>query len=289
MRRALPVLAVLIVAAAAEAAPLEVWVSIQPQLFVVERLGGELVEADVLVAPGQSPHTYEPSPKQMAGLADADLLVTLGVPFEHALLGRLRRVAPELVVLDGRRGVALRTFAGAAATVGDDHGHHHGPGAADPHFWLDPTLLTAHAETVAAALAARLPDHRVTIDARLADLRRELEATDRAVARILAPHAGGSFIAYHPSFAYLARRYNLEVVVVEREGKEPGARELAELTDIARRRGLTTVFAQPQFSQRNAHALAAGLGGRVVALDPLAGDYCANLERMAAAIAGSWS
>ena len=60
----------------------KVFVSILPQAFFVEQVGGSRVEIDVLVGPGQSPATYEPTPKQMARLPRADIYFSIGVPFE---------------------------------------------------------------------------------------------------------------------------------------------------------------------------------------------------------------
>jgi zinc transport system substrate-binding protein len=284
-------LALLAAAAPADAAErLAVWVTIQPQRYVVSRLAGDLVSTSVLVAPGQSPDTYEPTPRQIAGLADADLLVAIGVPFEHALIGRLKSAAPDLAVVDGRRGVALATFSGQPVAAAElaDLDHRHEASSADPHFWVDPALLAAHAATVAVSLVERLPGEKGAIERQLTALQAELAATDAAVAAILRPYAGRSFLVYHPAFGYFARRYGLSEVTIESEGKEPSARELAAITDLARRDGLRTVFALPQFSARSVGAVAASIGAEVVTLDPLAEDYGANLERMARAIAASF-
>ncbi len=292
MSRRLVLLALLVTAAAPTRAAerLDVWVTIQPQRFVVSRLAGDLAATSVLVAPGQSPDTYEPTPRQIAGLADADLLIAVGVPFEHALIGRLKRSAPRLTVVDGRHGVALATFAGEPVAAADtaDLDHRHDAASADPHFWVDPRLLAAHATTVAASLAERLPGEKAAIERNLAALQAELAATDAAVAAVLRPYAGRSFLVYHPAFGYFARRYGLVEVTIEREGKEPSARELAEITDLTRREGLGTVFAVSQFSARSVAALAASIDADMVTLDPLAEDYCANLERIARAIAASF-
>jgi zinc transport system substrate-binding protein len=141
---------------------------------------------------------------------------------------------------------------------------------------------------MAAALAqtlARLdPAHTGRYAANLAGLAAELDALDRELAATLAPLRGRRFLVFHPAWGYFAHAYGLEQVAVERGGKEPGPKALAALADDARRSGIRTVFVQPQFSQRTAETLAAAIGGRVVAVDPLAKDYPASLRAAARAL-----
>ena len=52
----------------AKEALLHVTVSIVPQQYFVERIGGEHVSVNVMVLPGSNPETYEPRPEQMQDL-----------------------------------------------------------------------------------------------------------------------------------------------------------------------------------------------------------------------------
>lgn len=65
-------------------------------------------------------------------------------------------------------------------------------------------------------------------------------------------------------------------------GKEPTAKQLARLIDLAKEDGVRVIFVQPQFSKKTAEALAKAIGGAVVPLDDLAPDYLKNLQEMAA-------
>jgi zinc transport system substrate-binding protein len=69
---------------------------------------------------------------------------------------------------------------------------------------------------------------------------------------------------------------------VEMEGKEPGARQLANLIDLARARRIKVVFVQPEFPRLSAQRVAQSIGGVVVPLDALSQDYMRNLEEVAA-------
>ncbi len=107
---------------AAERSRPGIFVSIPPQKFLAERIAGDLVSVDVLLPPGQSPATYEPTPRQMNRLSDAALLFRVGVPFEDRLMRKITDTMPELEVVDTREGIELRRM-----ESGHDHGHaYHG-------------------------------------------------------------------------------------------------------------------------------------------------------------------
>lgn len=270
IRHTILVTTALLGAGFASAGPLVV-VSIPPQATLVERLADDSVDVRTLLPPGASPATYAPGPRQVAELTTAKVWVRIGVPFERALVGRIHEIAPAVQIVVPPVGPAVQS---------DDHGH---GSHDDPHVWLDPELLAAHAGAIADALTELLPAEADAISARLADLRTELERLDRRIAARLAPYAGRPVFVFHPAFGYFTRRYGLVQVAVEVEGGEPSPRHLAEMVERAEASGVRTVFVQPQVAGRGAVALAEAIGGHVEVLDPLAPDPVANLEHVAEA------
>lgn len=267
---------------------LTVAVSILPQAHFVERVGGERVRAVVLVGPGQSPHAYEPTPKQVAELAGARAYFTIGVEFERGLLPRLRSSFPKLRVVDTRTGVPLRTMTGAEAVAECDHGHDHGrhdhQGTPDPHIWLSPRLVKIQAQTICDALADLDPAGAETYRRNLAAFQTDLDRLQDLLEVALAGLKGREVFVFHPAFGYFLDEFGLKQVPVEIEGKEPTARQLATVIERAKAAGVRVIFVQPQFSRKSAEAVAEAIGGVVVPLDPLARDFTANLEEMAAKI-----
>jgi zinc transport system substrate-binding protein len=268
---------ILVILAPAVSVAQEVYVSIPPQAFLVEWLAGNLVQVDVLLPPGASPATYEPTPKQMATLDSAQLYLQIGAPFEGPILAKVSELMPELRVVDCRAGVELEPIGGG--------GHDHGAGLLDPHIWLDPQRMKIIASTTAEALVALLPDEAPGIEERLAALHRAIDDTDARVADILAPFAGRTLLVFHPAYGYFTRRYRLIQMAVEVDGKAPSARRLATVVDELRQQPVPALFVQPQFSRSAAERVANALDCELVELDPLAGDYLANLEIMADRIA----
>ena len=92
---------------------------------------------------------------------------------------------------------------------------------------------------------------------------------------------GSSFMVFHPSWGTFAHTYGLQQVPIEIEGKRPKPAQLKELIAHARSNQIKVIFVQPQFSAKSARQIAKAIDGRVVAVDPLAGDWAANLRRTA--------
>ncbi|HPQ97710.1 MAG: zinc ABC transporter substrate-binding protein [Thiothrix sp.] len=261
-----------------------VFVSVVPQQYFVERIAGGLVEVQAMVQPGFSPHTYEPTPRQISQLARADLYIRIGVPFEDSWMRRIQGVNPDMPVLDARTGLKLLPM--AEQEGGDEHGHRH-ENQFDPHVWTSPRLVEQMSEPMLDALAKLLPQHKVVLEQNRQQFVAELQALDQALARQFAAAPGKRFMVFHPSWGYLADAYGLTQVAIEADGKEPGARALAQLIDTARAEGIKSIFVQPQFDRRMAEQVAEAIGGRVEAIDPLEYAYFDMMHKAANLIAGT--
>ena len=117
---------------------IEVFVSILPQKYFVERIGGEHVNVNVMIKPGQSPETFEPSPKLMNKLAHANIFFTIGMPFEKVWIQRVASINPNLIIADTQadKNDLLKAH------------RHHNVNEFDPHTWLSPLLSVKQSEHI---------------------------------------------------------------------------------------------------------------------------------------------
>jgi len=271
-------------ATSAETQRLKVFTSILPQKYFVEQIAGDLVDVEVLVGPGMSPHTFEPLPQQMSQLSRAAAFFMIGVPFEQALVNRLAAICPDLKFIDTGRNVVRRSM----SEPDSDHQHSddcvHDAGSPDPHIWLDPINAITISEAVAGALLEIMPESSTQINDNLQKLTDELKALDQQLTIALASVKGQTMLVFHPAFGYFAARYGLKQQSVEVEGKEPGPRQLAELIRKCRQLNVHVVFVQKQFPVAAAETVARSINGAVVSIDPLAEDYVENLRRLGEAI-----
>jgi zinc transport system substrate-binding protein len=274
---------------------LPVVVSILPQAYFVQRIGGEHVAVEVLVRAGQSPHTYEPTPKQLTALSAARAYFRIGIDFEVALVPRIERMFRNLRIVDTRAGVPLRRMtAEEGAAEEHEHGAHEqggheataggAAGRPDPHIWLNPLYVKTQAQTICDALIELDPVHADEYRRNLAAFAADLDRVHAKIAAALAPLKGRDVFVFHPAFGYFTDAYGLKQVPVEIQGKEPTARQLAALIDRAKAARVKVIFVQPQFPAKSAQAVAEAIGGAVVPMDDLPGDYLKSLEEMAGKI-----
>ena len=228
-------------------------VSILPQQWFVERVGGGRVRTLALAGPGQNPHNYEPSPKQISALAEAGAWILSGAEFEISLCPKIEKLFPRLPIVDGTDGLG----AGAAKILAAH--------VKDTLSLLDPAGAAIYAENCAA-------------------LEREIDEEFGRLRRELAPLAGRNVFVYHPSFGYFLDEFGIRQEAVETGGKEPGPKDLSRLIALAKQERAAAIFVQAQFPVNAAKTVAEAAGAELVSLDPLAPDWLANIRRMGEAL-----
>jgi zinc transport system substrate-binding protein len=287
---------------------LNVAVSIVPEKTFVEKIGGEHVSVQVLVGPSDSPHSFEPTARQLTELSQAAIYFRIGVGFEAGMLPRIEKMFPKMRIVDLRERVPLRDMSadghdhdhghdhGHAHDDAHDHGHDHDDGHActnehgkDPHIWLSPRLVKVQAQTICTALIEADPAHAADYRANLEKFQAALEQVHDEIAKALKPLKGRNVYVFHPAFGYFLDEFGLRQVPVEVGGKEPSAKQLAQLIQRAKAENVRVIFVQPQFPKKSVQAVADAIGGAVVPIDPLAADYLENLRRIAQAISDGLS
>ena len=249
---------------------IRIMVSILPQAYFVKRIGGDKVEVTVMVPPGANPATYEPTASQMKALVQAKMYVRIRVPFEYAWMDRIAAANRHMLIVDSTEGIERI-------------------GGKNPHIWLSPRLVKIQVENIYAGLLQIDPANKDFYARNKEEFLKELDALDKELAETLAGVKGGRFMVFHPAWSYFARDYGLEQIPIEIEGKEPSAAELARLIEMAKTNGIKVIFVQPQFSSKSAEAIAQQIGGKVVSIDPLAGDWANNLRNVAQTFAQALS
>jgi len=261
---------------------LHIVASLPPEAYFVERVAGDRAQVETLVSPGQSPHTYEPTPRQIAMIESASVFFRTGMPFENALAPKLAEAMPNLRIVDLREGLTLRDMEDH-----EGHGSHQDAdeGGKDPHIWMDPVQVKIQAETIANVLCDLCPADAESFRTNLLAFDADLDRLDADVRHLLGPYAGSRVLVYHPAYGYFTDRYGLVEVPIEIEGKEPTGRELSETISLAQGIGARVVFTQPEFAQGPAMAVAQEIGARTVPLSVLDHDYLECIRRVAEGMA----
>ncbi len=267
-------------------AEVTIYVSVPPQKYFTEQVGGERVNVSVLVEKGQDPHTFEPLPAQMAALSRAKLYLSIGLPFEKSLLPRLRKINPGLRVFSADRGVE-KIMGKDEEHHGhtDEHGHDHDHGGSDPHVWNGVREAGIIAENILNVLTELDPGGEEYYLQNFQTFKTRLDKLDSELRELFRGKEGTAFLVFHPAWGYLAREYGLDEVAIESEGKEPKASDLAALISSAKKKGIKTILISPQFSRRTAEIIAGNIGANVETVNPLAEEWEENIRAAAHTIA----
>ncbi len=250
---------------------LKVVASFYPLQFATEQIGGDHVFVTRLTKPGAEPHDVELTPRDVATVSRADLVV-----YERGLQGAVDKAVQSE---GGDRGLDVApaanldllfqpTLGAPAKSPGAN-----APGTTDPHFWLDPQRYSDVATVISRRLSRLDPANK-------ADYVKNAKAFEDKLAALSADFKAGlancwrkDIVTSHAAFGYLARRFGMVQIAINglSPEQEPKAAELAAVSAYARARGVTTIYAETLVSPAIAQAVATEAGATVTTLDPIEG------------------
>ena len=236
-----------------------------PLQYAAQRVGGDRVVVSDLTKPGAEPHDLELSPRQVASVVDADLVV---------YLGGLQPSVDSAVDLDSAgHAMDVAPAARLDRTLTDEQANGRVGTGVDPHFWLDPTRLADVGDALARRLAALDPAHADGYAERAAGLRADLSRLDAQFRAGLARCVSRDLVTSHQAFGYLAARYGFTQIGITglNPEEEPDAATLAHVADVVRAQRVRTVYAETLVSPAIARTVAAETGAATAVLDPLEG------------------
>ena len=287
---------------------LTVMASFYPLKYLAEKVGGEHVSVTSLTPDGAEPHDLELSPKMVDSLSSADAVIYLA-GFQSAVDEAIEQQAPKTVI--DVSSAAELVEAGSDAnhpaeeeateetqsgeTDAHDHDHeghdhaghdHHHDMSADPHFWLDPVRMAKAATLVGDKLAEADSAHADTYKANAKALAEELTTLGDTLVTKTSKCQVKTFVTAHTAFGYLADRTGLTQVGISGLDPEssPSPARLAEIGQIAKEQGVTTIFTEALIDPEVAQTLADDLGITTAVLDPIESqtdaskDYAAVMQ-----------
>ena len=238
---------------------LEVFVSILPQQYLVESIGGEHVNVTVMVKPGQSPATFEPSPKAMSRYSTADVYFTIDMPFEKVWINRVASLNQSILVVDTQdKSKTSKKF--------------------DPHTWLSPLLIINQAEIIKNELIRLAPQHKSYFMTQFQQLEANISALHHELSALFKDKNKRNFITFHPAFSYFSRAYKLTQIAIEVDGKEPSAKQISHILQHIKDKNVRYILVEKQFNKVIAKTIADSVDAQLLQIDPLSLDYLNNMR-----------
>ncbi|EAJ6151845.1 cation ABC transporter substrate-binding protein [Campylobacter lari] len=244
-------------------------VSIPPQAFFVEKIAKDSVEINILISPNSNEHNVEFKPMMIKNLEKSKIYFLADLELEKILENKFKNTLKNVKIVNINDGISL-----LENDETDEHDHdEHEHGKNDPHTWLDPVLVKIQAQNIYKALSQTFPQNKDFYAKNLENFLKELDDLNSVIKTNLQDIKHREFIVYHPSWNYLAKRYNLIQIPVEIDGKEPKIQDLQKLIKIAKEKNIKVIFVQPGFSENSAKVLSKELNAKIVFIDHLAKDW----------------
>lgn len=268
--------------------------TIYPLAEFTRQIGGTRVEAAQLLPVGADPHHWEPSPRDLVMLNQAQLLIFNGAglePWLDRLLPSLRLKG--IQVVEATRDLDLMTFSeeeelGITYCIGgspldasrrredrDNKSEKQGQNRAalDPHVWLDPLMAREIVGHLSDQLKIVDPANSAYYERRAQVFEEKLDHLHQEYVAAAKTFRSRDLVVSHGAFGYLARRYGLRQVPLLglMPEQEPDAATLKEIVEFCRRGGVKCVFFEPLVSPRLSEVLAWEIGAQTLMLNPIGG------------------
>lgn len=278
---------------------LSVYTSLYPYQFFAEQIGGGRVEVHNLVPPGAEPHEFEPTPKDVVKLDEADVFVYNGAGFERWIDQVLKAIdTSDMVIVKATEHVNLLSSPGEDGHSGKPHGaagerpnvdgagahgnkakaepghtDERGNGPYDPHVWLDPVRAKDIARAIRDAFVRVDPEGKATYDENYRKLAEELDRLHAEYEAAVKQAPRKEIIVSHSAFGYLADRYGLKQIAISglSPSDEPSQKELQEILALAKAHHAKYILFETLVSNKVAEVVREEIGAEALTLNPLEG------------------
>ncbi len=261
---------------------IELMVSIPPQAYLVDRIGGDRVLTHIMVRPGQSPELYEPEPAQVLLLSRIQIYFSLGIPSEQVWMGSIRESFPDIIIVDTATHIQK-------LPLSHYHEHEAEQGKVpqmDAHTWTSPRQAQVMALSILEALTNRFPEQSAGLLSNYSSLIQDLKDLDQYMRSVIP--RGGAFLVYHPAWAYLARDYGLKQVPIEIDGKEPAPGDVMHIMQDIQSKTYPVLFIQPHEMNPSVSLITRKTGMKVQIIDSLSSNYIKNMSNVARQLGDSF-
>ncbi len=232
-------------------------VSIPPYADFVKQIVGNRAKVNTLIPPGTNAHSFEPTPKQLKSVLDANIYFRVGEDFklENILIDKLKSNIEKIV--DCSNGIEIINR--------------------NPHFWLSPINVKIITKTIADSLSHFYPHHKNYFFNNRTRFIKQIDSADQIMKDILKNKSDKSLFVYHPAWRYFADYYGLEEIAIEKDGKHPKANDLKDFLEIAKSKGANCIFFDPHFDDSSVSTVANSLNLKIDSINPLPENYVQNL------------
>jgi zinc transport system substrate-binding protein len=246
---------------------LQVYTSMYPLADFAEKIGGKHVQVTNMVPSGVEPHEFEPKPRDMMQLQNADVFIYNGAGFESWAENAQSALGENAITVNSTKSIDLKASESHQREDGHDHG------GVDPHVWLDPVLAKKQAAAIRDALEKKDPQHRKEYEANYQKLAQRLDTLDQQLKKITKQAKRKEIIVSHAAYGHLAERYGLKQIAISglSPSQEPTVKDLKRVVEEARKHRVKYIFFETLVHPKVEKSVQDEVGARALTLNPLEG------------------
>jgi ABC-type Zn uptake system ZnuABC Zn-binding protein ZnuA len=222
----------------------------------------------------ENEHTYSPKPSDLVAVRKAQLLFEVGIGLEVWVASLVKNAgSPSLRVVTTSQGIGLIRDHADHHDEAHQQGGEEGGSGGNPHIWLDPENVAIMLRHITEALIKVDPAHTADFRNNQAAYLQQLDRLRKELSDRVKPLSDRRFIAHHPAWPYLARRFGFHIAatIQMQSGTEPSALQLQSLISKIKKDRIKVIVSEIQLSQKLPELLAKETKARVVVLTTLPG------------------
>jgi ABC-type Zn uptake system ZnuABC Zn-binding protein ZnuA/ABC-type lipoprotein release transport system permease subunit len=267
----------------------EIAVTIEPLRYFAEQIAGDRYRFFSVVPVGQSPETYDPSPREMMRVGNGVAYFHIGrLGFEPVMVHFIRENNANAYPFDLSDGMVFHED--ACSSHDHDSGsydHNHGHDGHDPHIWTSFKGAKVISENILKALTSLDKENQPCYQSNYSRLVQRLDSLEETLHKQLENLSCRSFVIYHPALTYFADEFGLKQYSIENDGKEPSPALLKRLIEETNAEKVGIVFVQMEFDRKHAEQIAREIDAKTVIINPLDYQWDKQMEIIAKALAGN--
>nr|WP_239549013.1 zinc ABC transporter substrate-binding protein [Scopulibacillus daqui] len=246
--------------------------STYPIYDFTKEIAGNRANVTNLLPPGAEPHAYEPTPKEMAKMANADLIIYNGSGIESWIDDAKNAVNPKVHFLNMSKHVDLLTLQQTnAAHAGEDEGERHSNTSADPHFWQDPVRAEKMAKVIEQELIKLDPKGKQAYEKNYHALAAKFNQLNQEYKDALKNVKRKDIITSHAAFGYLADRYGLKQVAISgiSPDEEPSPKQIQKIINFAQKNHVRYIMFETLVNPKIGKMVEDKIGAEPLTLNPI--------------------
>jgi len=228
--------------------------TIFPIADIVTQVAGDVVDVELVLDPGASPHTFELTPQKASRLANVDIVFAIGFGLDDW--------ATQVASISGSDVVELNQYVELDCA-----------GVCDPHYWLSMPNAIGITNSIVEKLVTLDPEHADIFAQNAEEYITELEVAQGNIDSIFMDAPSHDLVVFHDSWNYFANAYGLNIrgTFEPAPGREPTPKQLAELQNTIKEFNIQSIYREPQLSESALAPFVKDLDIQIRTIDPLGG------------------